>query len=150
MHVPGCALDAGLGGKLRERLERCNELGAAVRVAARIEDVHADEQVARAEHLGPAEREAEHEGVACRHVGHRDAGGGLFGHGDGAIREGRAADTGQMHPHDAVLGGTLGARDTPRGLQFRVVTLSVVHRECVADEALLARERQRRGRIEAT
>ena len=72
MLQPLRALDAGLGGEVRHPLEGVDVLGAAVGIAAVVERVDADEDVARAEHLGPREREREEDRVARRHVGDRD------------------------------------------------------------------------------
>src|SRR5262249_39936297 len=67
------ALDARLRRAPGEPLERANELGPAVGVAAVVDGVHSDEDVYGAHDFAQPQREAEEEGVACGHVGHGDA-----------------------------------------------------------------------------
>ena len=56
----------------RQLLERRDELRAAVGIAGVVERVDADDDVVRAEHFGPAERQRQEDRVARRHVGRRD------------------------------------------------------------------------------
>ena len=53
-------------------LERRDVLGPAVGIARVVERVHADEDVAAREHLGPRQRERQEDRVARRHVCDRD------------------------------------------------------------------------------
>ena len=66
------AVHARRGRQRRQLLEGGDELRTAIRIARVIERVHADDDVVRAEHLGPAERQRQEDGVARRHVGRRD------------------------------------------------------------------------------
>ncbi len=112
-------------------------------------DVDADENIARREHLRPGERQRQHDGVARRHVGHRNAGGGLLRDRDRSIRQRRAADAGQIDAHDPMLARTQRPGNSHRRVELRSVPLTVVDRERIALEALLARDGQRGGRVEA-
>jgi len=49
-----------------------------------------------------------------------------------------------------MLAGAAGARDAPSSVELRRVPLAVIDRERVAGEAPLARDRERRGRVEAS
>src|SRR4051812_10233921 len=51
------ALDAGAGAEIGDTLEGGDEFGSAVGVAGIIERIDADDDVARVERLGPAERQ---------------------------------------------------------------------------------------------
>ena len=123
--------------------------GSTVRVAARVQHVDADEDVARLQYLGPAEREREHHRVARRNVGDRDSRRGRLGHRDRAVGERRAADSGQVHLHDAVLTHPQRGGDAARGLKLGHVALAIVDRQRVAGEALRRGDRERGGGIEA-
>ena len=74
MDAEAGALDARARRHRGERLERRDERGAAVRVAGVVERVDADDDVARVEDLGPAERQREENRVPRRHVGGGNAG----------------------------------------------------------------------------
>jgi hypothetical protein len=64
--------DAGPRRQPRQLLERADEFGPAVGIAGVVERVDADEDVRRAEHLGPSHGDGQEDRVAGRHVGARD------------------------------------------------------------------------------
>ena len=66
------SLDARLGGQVGHALEGLDVLGPAVGVAAVVERVDADEDVAGLQRLGPGQGEREEDRVAGGHVGDRD------------------------------------------------------------------------------
>jgi hypothetical protein len=55
-HLDPAPLDRRLGGEVRHRFEGAQILGPAVRITGIVDGVRADEDMPRAEHLGPAER----------------------------------------------------------------------------------------------
>src|SRR5438132_754601 len=70
---PECAaLNTFCGGERRQLLERRNVFGPAVGIAGVVERVHADEDVACAEHFSPSERERQKYRVPRRDVGRRN------------------------------------------------------------------------------
>ena len=71
------SLHGCLGGEIGQALERCDELWAAIRVAAVVQCVDTDEDVLRANHLGKSQRKTQKNGVARRYIGHRDRVAGL-------------------------------------------------------------------------
>ena len=126
--------------------------GPAVGIAAVVERVHADEDVARAEHLGPRQRERQEDRVARRHVRDRDARAHL------AIRavlrhvdvrgQRRAAEDAQVDLRDDMLATPAAPRSAaPR--ELRRVPLPVAEAQRVRREALALRDRQHRRRVEA-
>ena len=126
VHPSGCALDARLGGQGRESLERGDELGTTVWIAARVHHVDPDEDIARLQHFGPAEREREHHGVARRNISDRDSSRGRFRHLDPRVGERGAADARQIHAHDAMLTHPQRSGDAARGPQLGHVALAVI------------------------
>ena len=140
---------AGLGRELRELLESRDELRAAIGIPRVIDSGHTDEDIAGPENLRPAEREREHQRIARRDVGDRDTRGGRFRHGHFRIGQCRAADTGEIDAHDAVLARAERCRELPRRRELRHVALPVIDTERVAFEAAAARDGERRGGIEA-
>jgi len=152
MHAELCALDAGLGGKVGETLERLDELGPAVGITRVIDRVDTAEDVLRAEHLGPAERERKHDRIARRHVSYRDAPAapaliGILWHGD-VIGQRGAADAAQVDAHGLVR-DRVACGDALRGGQFRSMALAVLDAERVASKALRTRDRECNGGIHA-
>ena len=147
----GVALDPGLGGEVRHRLEGGDELRPAVGIARIIERVDADEQVARAGRLRPAEAEREEDGVAGGDIGDRDLilGHALLRHGD-VVGERRAAEAREIErQHDMALGAHR-RRDSRRRLQLDAVALVVVDGEREQPVARLAREAGNDHRIHAS
>ena len=87
------------------RSKAVDEFRPAVGVAGVIHGVDADEDVVRAEHLAPGERQREEHRVARRHVGDRDAGGRRLRHGDASVGERRTAERREIDVHHPVLDG---------------------------------------------
>ena len=132
---------AGLGAEARHGLEGGEELGAAVGIAGVVERVHAGEQIARAEHLGPGERVAEEERVARRHVGDRDVAahgvdGAILGHRDVARVSAEPPIQRRSTVGDAMLDGAERARHARRRVELDGVALAVAERQRVAGEAV--------------
>ena len=67
------AFNASFGGEIGHALKGFDVLGAAVRIAAVVERVHADENVLRPEDLSPGESEREKNCVAGGDVGDGDS-----------------------------------------------------------------------------
>src|SRR6187431_239910 len=65
-------LDAGAGGEVRHPLEGLDVLRPAVRVAAVVQGICADEDVGRLQYFGPAHGEGEEDGVPGGDVRRRD------------------------------------------------------------------------------
>src|SRR5262245_56040366 len=57
LHAKPSAFDAGAGRKIRQALERGNELGPAIGVTRIVQGVDADDEVVGAERFGPAQRD---------------------------------------------------------------------------------------------
>src|SRR6516225_3847017 len=146
----GSAFDTGPGCERGQPPERFDELWTTVRVAAGVDDIDADKHIARTEHLHPGQRERQQDGVARRDVRDGNTLARALRHRDGAIGERRAANAGEIDAHDAMLAGAAGARDTASSVELRRVPLAIIDRERVAGEAPLERDRERRGRIEAS
>src|SRR5882672_2339352 len=68
VHTESRAFDAVARRHGRQMLERGEELRPAVGIAGVVERVHADEEVVRAEDLGPAKRERQEDRVARGHI----------------------------------------------------------------------------------
>ena len=115
------AFDAGARRHRRQRLERGDELGPAVGIAGVVERVHADDDIVRAEHFGPAERQRQEDGVARRHVGRRDVGRGqvAVARHRNVGRQRRAADRAQIERQLEVRRDAERRRDAPRRRQSR-------------------------------
>ena len=135
-------------------MEGGDEFRAAIGVAAVIDGVDADEDVARFEDLGPGEGVGEEDRVAGGDVGDRDIGGHLFfvavfGDVDG-IGEGAAAELAEIDAEYAMLGGAELSGDGDGGLQFAAVTLAVVESEGVeGGEGLGTGDGEAGGAVEA-
>ena len=87
----------------------CDEFRPAVRIAGVVERVHADDDVAGAEHLGPAEREREKDRVSRRHVGRT-----------GCPAAARSRSCGhRRHPTSATSRRTRADRSSARGAARR-------------------------------
>ena len=149
--VEARAFDAGARGQGRERFERADELGTAIGISGIVEGVDADENVARVEHLGPAERESEKDRIARGHVGLWNLGRRQIAIArNGDIRgQRRAADGSQIDgllemPFDAERPG-----DGPRRLDFADVPLAVLHGQRAQREPLRFRDGRGRVGIEA-
>src|SRR5439155_22841429 len=71
-HAIPAALDAGACAEVRQTLERADEFGPAIGIPGVVERVHADDDVVRAEDLGPSQREREKDRVSRRDVGRGD------------------------------------------------------------------------------
>ena len=114
------AFDAGLGGDVGEPLERGDEFGPAVGIAGVVDRVDAAEDVARAEHFGPAQRERQHDGVARGHVGDRDAGcrPSVSSGTSMSVGQRGAADAAQVDVDGLVRDRAERARDAVGGVEF--------------------------------
>ena len=66
------AFDARLGRERRGSLERLDELRPAIGISRIVERIDADEDVVRAQHFRPRQRQRQHHRVARGHVGRRD------------------------------------------------------------------------------
>ena len=130
-----------------------DELRATVRVAAVVDRVDAHEQVTRIERLGPRERDRQQDRVARRNVRRRDpVRDGVVGSRlrdlDRSIGERRPPGERQIDPHDPMLDRPERARDRGGTVEFDPVALAVVDGQRSAAEPALARDRDRRRRIE--
>src|SRR2546422_5348132 len=149
------ALDAGPGRELRHLLEGREILRPAVRVAAVVERVHADEAIVRLQGLRPGEREAEEDRVARGDVGrrarlrlrreqpravlrHRHVG-----------SERRAAELAQVELHDLVPRDAHRPGDALRALELVDVALAVAEAERAQLVAFVPSDREHRRRIQA-
>jgi hypothetical protein len=141
---PRTALDAHFRGQVGHALVGRDVLRAAVGIPAVVERVHAHEDVVRAEHLGPRERERQEDRVARGHVGHRDAAADLVDRpvlGDGDVaRERGAAERAQVDRHDGVVTRAELPGDEPRALDLDPMALPVVERQRVDLESLGVRD----------
>ena len=127
------ALDARLGGDLRQPFERRDELRPAVGIARIIQRIDPDEQVARARRLRPAEREAEEDRIARRDIGDGNAAAlfgadAILGHGD-IVGQRRSAEGRQVERQDDVAFGAEHIGDAARGRQLDTVALVIIHRQ---------------------
>ena len=68
------ALCAGLGRQLSQIGKACDEFGAAIGIAAVIERIDADKNIARAQRFGPGQRERQEHQIARRYVSYRNIG----------------------------------------------------------------------------
>src|SRR5262249_29480886 len=139
VHAEARALDAGARRQAGEALEGGDELGAAIGIARIVERVDADDDVVRAEDLGPAECDRQEDRVARGHVGGRNlrrvqAAAVRYGR---ARRERRSADGAQVEVELEVPLDAERARDGARRLDLTRVPLPVVDREREQREALL-------------
>ena len=72
MNLEASSLRASFRGQVRQPLERGNEFRPAIRIAAVIDGIRADENVRGAKHLTPGERVGKEDRVSPRDVGDRD------------------------------------------------------------------------------
>ena len=145
------AFDAGPGGEVRHPRVGLEVLGPAIGIAAVVERVGAEEDVAGAEGLGPGQREREEDGVAGGDVGGRDALADLgqrrvLGHrhvgGERRAPEGAEVEVDHHVPPDAEPLG-----HAPRGLELDRVPLAVAHAQRVDVEPVAPRDGGGRGRV---
>ena len=101
------------------------------------------------EHFRPAERAGQHHRVARRDVRDWNADLRRLGDCDRRIRERGAADAAEIDAQRPMLDRAERARDPCRGIELGAVALSVVEAQRMAAVAALARDRERRGGIEA-
>ena len=116
-------------------------------IAGIVERVDADDDVARVEHFGPAERERQEHRVARRHVGRGNLRGidrPILRHRQIA-RQRRAAERGQVHGDLDVAGDAERPRDRARRLDLARVPLAVRDGERVQAEPFGPRDG--RGRV---
>ncbi len=143
------AFDAGPGGQIGQAFEGGDELRAAIGIARVVHGIDANENGTGFEHFGPGQRQRQHDGVARRHIGHRDAGlQAVGGYGDVGIGQRRAAKARQVQAEGAVGCRAQVVRHALCGLQFDVVTLTVVQRQAVAAIAFGLGDGQHGGRIQ--
>ena len=120
--------DAGLRREARHDFEGGDELGTAVGVAAVVERVHADEHVARTEHLGERESERQEDRVAGGNVRDRNVSGDVdspvLRHRD-VVGQRRPAERSQIDVDDAVLDRAQLCGNLGGGLELERVTLPV-------------------------
>ena len=138
---------AGSRREIGERLERRDELGPAIRISRVVERVHADEDVARAAHLGQRERVREKDRVARRNVRDRNS-----GCDPRALWEPRCSAVSADPPNARRSMSTIWCRSTPYarataacGFDLVLVALAVSKRECIHVVSVAARERERRS-----
>src|SRR5467141_495161 len=150
------SLDAGPGRELRHLLVGRDVLRPAVRVAAVIERVHADEEIVRLQRFRPGEREAEENRVARRDVGERNRLRLRREQPLAVLRhrhfgsERRAAELAQIEFHDLVPRHARGPGDARRALQLVGVALAVAEAERAELVAFMPGDREHRRRIQAT
>ena len=135
--------------RLAMLLERRDEFRPAVRIAGVVDGVDADEDVVRAEHLGPGQRERQEHRVARRHVGDRDAAASRAS-GTAMPRSVSAEPPNAARSMCMTRCSTAPSARATRAAacQFRRVPLAVGEAERVAAKALGARDREAGGRIE--
>ncbi len=147
------AFDAGTRREPRQRLERGEVLRAAVGVPAVVERVDANEDVVRAEHLGPRECVGEEDRVASGNVRHGD----VRPHGvlaptlrnrDRRIGESGSAEGTEIDVRDAVLVDIRRIGDALGGVELRGVALPVREREGMDDETVALRDGDDGGGVE--
>ena len=148
------ALDPGLGRQVGHLLVGADVLGPAVRVAAVVQGVDADEDVAGLQHLGPGQREGQEDRVAGRNVGDRDLVrqvlGALVVRDADLSGQGRPAEHAQVDVGHDMLGHAERIGDPPGRVKFDAVTLPVAEAERMRDVALRMSDRQHRGGIQPT
>ena len=149
MNSGGQPFNALAGGEVRHGLKRGYIFGPAIRVARVIHRVHTNENVVRAQHFRPAERDSQENGIARGHVSYRNACGFFFGYGNGGVGERRATNAVEIEGNHLVLHTAVGTRYAFGGVQFRPVALAVVEAQRIAGVALRARHGQHGGGIEA-
>jgi hypothetical protein len=128
LHRP-LALNSGPRGQVGHRFIGRKILGPAIRIAAVVERIDAQKNVARIERLGIGQRQREEDCVAGRHIRDWDAtanllGGGVLGHCQVA-GQGRAADRSQVDverhvPLDSLAGGHAGGRGELLGVPLAI------------------------------
>jgi len=147
------ALNARPGGQVRHPPVGLEVLGTAIWIAAVIEAVHADEDVARAQRLRPREREGEEDGVPRRHVGDRDLlrhrlRRAVLGYGD-VVGQGGAAEGAEVEGDDDVAGDAERGGHAAGRLELGRVALAILEGEGEDVEPLGAREGERGRGIHA-
>jgi hypothetical protein len=126
VHTKTHPFDTRPGGHVGQPLERLYEGRAAIRIARVINGVHADEQVARIDDFGVAQRNGQEHRVARGHVGRGNARTRLLRHGDGGIGQRRAPDRRQVDADHAPLDGAERRGNAFCSGQFGPMTLPVI------------------------
>jgi len=121
--VSTLALDGGGGSEIGGLLESGYEFGPAVRIAAVVGRVDADEDVERTEHLGPGECIAQEYRIAGGHVCERylpQLGqiGSVLGHVHSRVGQGRASEPSQVNINYTVLCNANGLSHSPGRFDF--------------------------------
>src|SRR5467141_1681283 len=149
------SLDAGPGRELRHLLVGREVLRPAVRVAAVVERVHADEEIVRLQRFRPGEREAEEDRVARRDVGRRNRLRLRREQPRAVLRhlhvgsERRAAELAKVEFHDLVPRDAHGPGDALRALELVDVALAVAEAERAELVAFVPGDREHGRRIQA-
>src|SRR3954467_14128766 len=115
VNAEAAALDTGAGAEIGDPLEGTDELGTAVGVPRIVERVDADDDVARVERLGPAERQRQENRLSCRNGCWWDpVGGDVSSVRHRVVRgEGRSAECAQVDRELDVSLDVERARDRP-------------------------------------
>ncbi len=153
VNAEASAFRADSRGAVGQFLECLNEGRAAVRIAAEIQRIDADEDVARADYFRPRESEREEDGVARGDVGDRDAvfhliDGATFGNGEVGCKGG-STERAEINGGNSVLACAECARDAPGGGEFGGVALPIAKGKGVAIKSAFSRDGENGGRIES-
>ena len=142
-NAKAAAFDASLRRKPGEVLECLDELRPAIRIARVVERVHANEDVVRAEHFRPCQRQRQHDGIARRHIRRRNRVRRRAALRHLSVAEQRGtAERRQVDADFAMRLTSQRLRNVSRGENLVRVTLSVLHRQRVEVEpACRARSR---------
>src|ERR1700730_17933775 len=118
------AFSPRLGSETGQLFESCYELRPAIGVAAIVDRVHTDKNVAHVEHFRPGKGVAEKNRVTCRNVGERNV--VLFAR--SSLRDGnligqcRATKNAKINFSDPMATGAEGRCDFLSGNNFAAVT----------------------------
>src|SRR4030042_4213960 len=127
------SLNAGFCGQIGHPLKCMNIFRPAIRGAAVIDGVNADENIRRVKDLGPRKSTGKEDGVSRRNISDRNAYSDLYRIsilGDlHSIRKRRAADEVQIDLHDQVISRSQCIRNSSGRLKFENMALSVLKTE---------------------
>ena len=131
--------NGGFGGQVGQMAEGLDEFGPAIRIAAVIEGIDADEDVEGIEGFGPAQSKSKENSVAGGYVGNGNLVlrwvEGIFGHTD-IVGKGRMAYPAEIEGNGFVVGQGEEAGDVAGGIDFETVALAIIDGEAVAGIAL--------------
>ena len=103
VHLKRAAFDTSPGGQLTEPLKGFDIRRPTIRITRIVHCIDPDEQVPGTEHFRPTQCQCQKNRITSWHIGHRYALPAVLRYGDARIRQGRAADTGQIELDDFVF-----------------------------------------------